>query len=193
MTRVAVVLILLLGLSASAQTTRAPEKWVKYEFDNGAISILSPLKLNAVEAVIPAELPLAKTVTATGADAGRVFTVTFSILKTNSNAWTASERELFYLGIWQGLEASLKDTLSKQNLTWTIQLDEMKAVTIGARTGRQIGYSFGPYKGTVRALLIGNRSYAVSILCLPELHAQLSVRYFDSFTVTPTAAAKAQG
>jgi len=97
------------------------------------------------------------------------------------------------LGIWQGLEASLKDTLSKQNLTWTIQLDEMKAVTIGARTGRQIGYSFGPYKGTVRALLIGNRSYAVSILCLPELHAQLSVRYFDSFTVTPTAAAKAQG
>ena len=193
MTRVAVVLILLLGLRASAQTTRAPEKWVKYEFDNGAISILSPLKLNAVEAVIPAELPLSKTVTATGADAGRVFTVTFSILKTDSNAWTAKERELFYLGIWQGLEASLKDTLSKQKLTWTIQFDEMKAVTISGRTGRQIGYSFGPYKGTVRALLIGNRSYAVSILCLPELHAQLSVRYFDSFTVTPTAAAKAQG
>ena len=192
MTRVAVVLILLLGFSASAQKTRAPEQWVKYEFDNGAISILSPLKLNAVEAVIPAELPLSKTVTATGADAGRVFTVTFSILKTDSNGWTASERELFYLGIWQGLEASLKDTLSKQKLTWTIQLDEMKAVTIGARTGRQIGYSFGPYKGTVRALLIGNRSYAVSILCLPELHAQLSVRYLDSLTITPAAPAKAQ-
>src|SRR4029450_1253342 len=79
MTRFAVVLILLLGFSASAQKTRAPEQWVKYEFDNGAISILSPLKLNAVEAVIPAELPLSKTVIATGADAGRVFRVTFSI------------------------------------------------------------------------------------------------------------------
>lgn len=193
MTRVAAILILLLAFSASAQTTRAPEKWVKYEFDNGAISILSPLKLNAVEAVIPAELPLSKTVTATGADAGRVFTVTFSILKTDSNAWTAKERELFYLGIWQGLEASLKDTLSKQKLTWTIQFDEMKAVTISGRTGRQIGYSFGPYKGAVRALVIGNRSYVASILCLPELHAQLSVRYLDSFTVTPAARAKAQG
>jgi hypothetical protein len=193
MTRVAVVLILLLGFSASAQTTRAPERWVKYEFDNGALSILSPLKLNAIEAVIPADLPLTKTVSATGADAGRVFTVTFSILKTDSNSWTASERELFYLGIWQGLEASLKDTMSKQKLTWTIQFDEMKAVPIGSRMGRQIGYSFGPYKGTVRALLIGNRSYVASILCLPELHAQLSVRYLDSFTVTPAAPAKAQG
>ena len=193
MTRVAALLILLLGFSASAQTTRAPEQWVKYEFDNGAISILSPLKLNAVEAVIPAELPLSKTVTATGADAGRVFTVTFSILKVDSNAWTASERELFYLSIWQGLEASLKDALSKQRLTWTVKFDEMRGVTIGGLMGRQIGYSFGPYKGTVRALVIGNRSYVASVLCLPELHAQLSVRYLDSFTVTPAAPAKAQG
>ena len=150
MTRFAVVLILLLGFSASAQTTPVPEQWVKYEFDNGAISILSPLKLKAVEAVIPADLPLSKTVTATGADAGRVFTVTFSILETDSNAWTASQRERFYLGIWEGLEASLKDTLSKQKQTWTIQLNEIKAVTISGRMGRQIGYSFGPYKGTVR-------------------------------------------
>ena len=193
MTRVAVVLILLLGFSASAQTTRAPEQWVKYEFDNGAISILSPLKLNAVEAVIPAELPLAKTVTATGADAGRVFTVTFSILKTDSNAWTASQRERFYLGIWEGLEASLKDTVSKQKQTWTIQLNEIKGVTISGRMGRQIGYSFGPYKGTVRALVIGDRSYVASMLCLPELHTQLSVRYLDSLTITPAAPAKAQG
>src|SRR4029450_153197 len=121
MTRFAVVLILLLGFSASAQKTRAPEQWVKYEFDNGAISILSPLKLNAVEAVIPAELPLSKTVIATGADAGRVFRVTFSILKTDSNAWGASERELFYLGIWQGLEESFKNLFTKKKSTWARQ------------------------------------------------------------------------
>jgi hypothetical protein len=188
-----VVLVLLLSFSAFAQKPAAPEQWVKYEFDGGAISILCPLKMNPVEAVIPAELPLTKTVTATGADAGRVFTVTFSILKTDSDTWKSSERELFYLGIWQGLESSFKDTLSKQKLTWTIQLNEMKAVAISGRMGRQIGYSFGPYKGTIRALVIGNRSYVASVLCLPELHAQLSERYLSSFTITPAKGARTDG
>jgi hypothetical protein len=193
MKKLAVVLTLLVSISASAQKPAAPEKWVKYEFDSGAVSVLSPLKMNAVEAVVPADLPLTKTVIATGADAGRVFTVTFSILKSNAESWTTIQREQFYMGIWEGLEASFKDTLSKQKLTWDIHLDEMKAVTISGRMGRQIGYSFGPYKGTIRALVVGNRSYVASVLCLPELHAQLSVRYLDSLTVTPAAPAKAQG
>jgi len=193
MKKLAVVLTLLVSISASAQKPAAPEKWVKYEFDSGAVSVLSPLKMNAVEAVVPADLPLTKTVIATGADAGRVFTVTFSILKSNAESWTTIQREQFYMGIWEGLEASFKDTLTKQKLTWDIHLDEMKAVTISGRMGRQIGYSFGPYKGTIRALVVGNRSYVASVLCLPELHTQLSVRYLDSFTVTPAAPAKAQG
>jgi len=187
------VLILLLSVSASAQKAGVPEQWVKYEFDNGAISILSPLKMNAIETTVPADLPLTKTVTATGADAGRVFTLTFSILKADSESWTTIQREQFYMGIWEGLEASFKDTLSKQRLTWEIQLNEMKSVTISGRMGRQIGYSFGPYKGTIRAVVVGNRSYVASVLCLPELHAQLSVRYLDSLTITPAAPAKAQG
>src|SRR4029450_1253345 len=93
----------------------------RFRSGNGAIAILSTLKLNAVEAVIPAELPLSKTVIATGADAGRVFRVTFSILKTDSNAWGASERELFYLGIWQGLEESFKNLFTKKKSTWARQ------------------------------------------------------------------------
>jgi len=187
MRKLAVVIIFLLSVGASAQKTAAPEQWVKYEFDSGAISILSPLKMNAVEAVVPAELPLSKTVTATGADAGRVFTVTFSILKSDAESWTAIQKEQFYKGIWEGLEASLKDTLSKQKITWDIHLDEMKSVTISGRIGRQIGYSFGPYKGTMRAVVVGNRSYVAALLSLPEIHAPLSERYLNSFTVTKAA------
>lgn len=188
MKKLAVVLILLISVSASAQKTAAPEKWVKYEFDSGAISVLSPLKLNAIEGVLPADLPLTKTVTATGSDAGRVFTVTFSILKGDSESWTTIQREQFYMGIWEGLEASLKDTLSKQKLTWELHLDEMKSITISGRMGRQIGYSFGPYKGTIRALVVGNRSYVAAVLSLPELHPQLSERYLNSFTITAAPA-----
>lgn len=190
MRKLAVVLILFLSIGASAQKTPAPEQWVKYEFDSGAMSILSPLKMTAVEAVVPADLPLTKTVTATGADAGRVFTVTFSILKSDAESWTTIQREQFYMGIWEGLEASLKDTLSKQKQTWDIHLDEMKAVTISGRMGRQIGYSFGPYKGTIRAVVVGNRSYVAALLSLPEIHAQLSERYLNSFTVTAAVPAK---
>jgi len=190
MKKLAVVLILLVTHSAAAQKTAPPEKWVKYEFDSGAISILSPLKMNAVETTVPADLPLTKTVTATGADAGRVFSLTFSILKADAESWTTIERERFYIGIWEGLEASFKDTLSKQKLTWDIHLDEMKSVTVSGRMGRQIGYSFGPYKGTIRAVVVGNRSYVASVLCLPELHAQLSERYLNSFSITPKAPAK---
>ena len=190
MTRVAVVLILLLGFSASAQTTRAPEQWVKYEFDNGVVSILSPIRLKPVEMTIPDDLPLQKTVMASGSDAGRIFTLTFSILRADSESWTAAQREAFYVGIWEGVETSLKEMLRNRNLTWTLELVEIKAVTISGRIGRQIGYSFGPYKGTVRALVIGNRSYVAAVLSLPELHAQLSERYLNSFTITQTAPPK---
>lgn len=193
MSKLVVLLTLLLTLSApsnvSAQTP-VPEQWVKYEFDNGVVSILSPIKLRAVDVTIPADLPLEKTVTASGGDSGRILTFTFSILKTDSEAWTAGQRESFYVGIWEGIESSFRKTLRDRNLSWTIQLVEMKAVTISGHVGRQIGYSFGPYKGTMRALVLGKRSYVASVLSLPEIHAQLSERYLSSFTITPTAPAK---
>ena len=192
MTKLALLLVLLLSVSVSAQRaqTPVPEAWVKYDFDEGAVSILSPIKLKAVEMTIPSELPLDKTVTASGSDAGRVLTLTFSILKTDSESWTAVQREGFYIGIWQGVETSLKEMLRNRNQTWTIELVEMKAVTINGRIGRQIGYNFGPYKGTIRALVLGKRSYVAAVLSLPEIHAQLSERYLNSFTVSPVAPAK---
>ena len=199
MTKLALLLVLLFSVSASAQSggqqraqTSVPEAWVKYDFDDGAVSILSPIKLKAVEMTIPSDLPLEKTVTASGSDAGRIFTLTFSILKTDSETWTAAQREGFYIGIWQGVETSFKEMLRNRNQTWTIELVEIKAVTINGRIGRQIGYNFGPYKGTIRALVLAKRSYVAAVLSLPELHAELSERYLNSFTISPTAPAKAQ-
>lgn len=190
MTKLAVLLVLVIFASASAQTAPVPEQWVKYEFDEGRVSILSPLKLKAVEVTLPAEVPLVKTVTANGNDAGRIFSLTFSILKTDADSWTPGQREGFYISIWEATESSLKQMLRNGQLTWDVQLVEMKAVTISGRTGRQIGYSFGPYKGTIKAIVLGRRSYVASVMTLPEIHAQVSERYLNSLTITPAAPAK---
>jgi hypothetical protein len=185
-------MILLLTVSASAQKPAVPEQWVKYEFDEGAVSILSPLRLKAVEVTLPADVPLVKTITANANDAGRIFSLTFSILKTDADAWTAAQRESFYTSIWEATDSSLKEMLRNSQLTWDVQLVEIKAVTISGRMGRQIGYSFGPYKGTIRAIVRGKRSYVASVLTLPEIHAQVSERYLNSFTITPAVQRRTQ-
>lgn len=167
--------------SPAAQSNKT--SWARYEFDDGLISITSPAKLTLVEAPITGDSPVTKTFSATAATEGAFFNILYSILKVDSDAWTPPQKESFYVGIWEGLSAGYEEQIKQNKLPWTIKLVEMKAFTIGGRTGRQIGYNLGPFKGTVKVLLTGNRSYAMVLTSAPETHDALGKSFFDSVII----------
>ena len=181
-----VALTMLLCVPSGAQSPVAQSdknSWARYEFDDGLISITSPAKLTLVEAPITGNGPVAKTFSATAAVEGAFFNFLYSILKIDSDAWTPAQKETFYVNVWEGLAAGYEQQIKQNKLPWTIKLVEMKAFNISGLTGRQIGYNLGPFKGTVKVLLKGNRSYVIVLTSLPETHDALARSFFDSVII----------
>ena len=63
-------------------------------------------------------------------------------------------------------------------------LVEAKAVSISGIPGKEFTFMVGPWKGRVRATLIGYRSYAAAIMTKAETYDDgLSRKFLESFTV----------
>ena len=157
--------------------------WQRYVFDGGALSIMSPVRLDSVNTQTENET-IARQLTYMGSIGLVTFTTSYLILRTNADTWSSPAKERFVRGLWDGMESSYKEQIKGDPNNWTVQLNEMKSATVSGLPATDFVYKVGPSAGNLRVVLSGHRCYLGSVFSSREDHSYVAEKFFRSFAIT---------
>jgi len=157
--------------------------WMRYEFDAGAMSIMSPVKLTPTDIRTENET-IAKQLMYGGSIGLVTFVTSYLVLKTDSDRWSTPERDNFVRGFWKGMESTYNENIKGNPHNWATQLSDMRSVAVSGLPATELLYKVGPSNGHLRIVLKGHRCYIASILTSREDHSYIAEKFFKSFVIT---------
>ena len=159
--------------------------WVRYEFDAGAMSIMSPVKLTPTDIRTENET-IAKQLMYGGSIGLVTFVASYLVLKTDSDKWSTPERDNFVTGLWKGMENSYNENIKGNQYNWSVQLSDTRSVAVSGLPATELLYKVGPSNGYLLIVLKGHRCYLASIFTSREDHSYIAEKFFKSFVITAT-------